>query len=240
MKTNPYHIMKRLLSLIILLACFMAKAQSDSVKQYVVNYKLEYDAIYAEDSTKNHKAIYYINSKENNFFATVRPDESGKLKLHFTDFNGKNFSGNLSTEEVKAIENTGIAQKTFFELENPYKYQINNYEYFAQKDSLINGYNCAAYLLKSTKPKREKRKKLIHEKYYLDTSKPMLPMLIEVTAYEIWKARKTAASGLLVQKDAFKTDGKLFYTEKLTAVTPVNFTISLIGDVTTAYRIDIH
>ena len=94
-------------------------------------------------------------------------------------------------------------------------------------------------LLRSTKPKREKRKNLTREMYYLDTSTKMPPMLIEATAYEIWKARKNIPDGLLVQKNAFNSDGTLFYTEKLVAATPVHFIISLLGEVTTAYKIDI-
>jgi hypothetical protein len=231
--------MKRIFIILAIFFSVYIQAQTDSLKKYMVDYKLEYDAIYPQDSTKNHKAIYYISSTANNFFATARPDSDGKLTLYFTDNDGKSFKGNVTPDDLALIEKTGIAQKTFYELTNPYKYQINNYDYFAKADTVIDGHKCSAYLLRSTKPKKEKRKKLVREMYYLDTSTNMLPMLIEATAYEIWKARKNIANGLLVQKDAFKIDGTLFYTERLVAATPVNFTISLIGDVTTVYKIDV-
>jgi len=232
--------MKPIFTTLAVLFTIYSQAQSDSVTKYIVDYKLEYDAIYPQDSAKNHKAIYYISSTANNFFATARPDKEGKLKLYFTDNDGKSFKGNVTPNDLASIEKIGIAQKTFYELTNPYKYQINNYDYFAKGDTIIDGHKCSGYSLRSTKPKKEKRKKLIHEMYYIDTIAKMLPLLIEPTAYEIWKARKNIPTGLLVQKDAFKIDGTLFYTEKLVAVTPVNFTISLIGDVTTAYMINVH
>ncbi|MFP9100426.1 hypothetical protein ACLI09_15350 [Flavobacterium sp. RHBU_24] len=232
--------MKPIFTLLAVFLSIYIQAQTDSLKKYVVDYKLEYDAIYPQDSTKNYKAIYYIGSTANNFFATAKPDKEGKLKLYFRDNDGRSFNGNVTPDDLASIEKISIAQKAFYEFSNPYKYQINNYDYFATGDSIVNGRKCSGYSLRSTKPKREKRKKLIHEMYYIDTTTKMLPLLIEPTAYEIWKARKNISNGLLVQKDAFKIDGTLFYTEKLVHVTPVDFTITLIGDTTTVYRIDVH
>lgn len=222
--------MKLIFNLFALFLSLCVQAQQDSLKHYVVDYKLEYDVIYPQDSTKNHKAIYYINSKRNSFFATARPNKEGKLTIYFTDNDGKSFDGPVTQNDLALIEKTGIAQKTFFDLKNPYKYQINNYDYFAKGDTLINGHKCSAYLLRSTKPKREKRKKFFHEVYYFDTAKKMAPLLIHATAYEIWKARKSVPDGLLVQKDGFTVDNIYAYSERLLTVTQVNFTIILVGE----------
>ena len=145
--------MKQILTLLTVFISIYIQAQSDSLKQYAVDYKLQYDAIYPQDSTKNHKVIYYINSTANNFFATARPDKERKLRLYFTDYNGKAFDGKVSLNELASIEKNGIAQKTFYELTNPYKYQINNYDYFAKGDTIINGHTCSGYYCVAQSPK---------------------------------------------------------------------------------------
>jgi len=231
--------MKPIFTTLAVLFTIYSQAQSDSVTKYIVDYKLEYNITYYHDSLKSHKITYYVNSKSNSYFAMASPDKQGKLTLYFTDYNGKAFSGHISQDSLTLIENRGLAQKVFAYYENRYKYQVKNYDFLSLGDTIVNNRNCTVFLFRSTNPKKEKKKKLWHQVFFIDTSKKIAPVLIHATAYEVYKKRHQLPDGVIAQIDNYNTDNKLMSTEQLTSVTPVNFSIKLIGEPAKKYVITI-
>jgi len=210
--------------LYLLLSLFVDTVFKTNEYEYKFDYKLDYSVVNLLDSTKNHKIIYYINSKNNDFFAYHKLN-SNKRMFYFLDYKGKYLMSEISDEKISQIEKYGIKFEGYAKYLNPYKYQIKNYNFFAKNDTLINEVYYKQYLLKSTKPKTEKKKKLWTTTYIIDTTKSIEPALPFATAYEIWKVRRNIPNGLIIQQNHFNNNNILEVSEKLEKIKSINFSI---------------
>ena len=151
---------------------------------------------------------YLINSKDNSYYAVKIPIRKKKYKLILMDYNGLSAQQIFKKEE---LEKPGILISLFNanSYSNPYKYQINNYDFEKHNDTLIDGKRLNNISLVSTNDQLNKNKNIGHNKYLVDPSFDFLPMLEFATAYEIWKARKNYPNGLLAQFYMFNAKNEI-------------------------------
>jgi hypothetical protein len=146
----------------------------------------------------NDSRIYLINSKDNSYYAIKIAIRKNRYKLILMDYDGLTAQQIFKTEELEKSAVT-IALFNAFSYSNPYKYQINNYDFEKHDDSLIDGKQLKIIYLVSTNDQLKRNKNIGHYKYLVDPSFEFLPMLEFSTAYEIWKVRKNYPNGLLTQ-----------------------------------------
>lgn len=168
---------------------------------------------------------YLINSKDNSYYAIKIPIRKKKYKLILMDYNGLSAQQIFKTEE---LEKPGVLISLFNanSYSNPYKYQINNYDFEKHNDSLINGKRFNNIYLVSTNEQLKKNKNIGHNKYLVDPSFDFLPMLEFSTAYEIWKARKNFPNGLLTQFYTHNSKNEIVHSLLLKEIIYRDFKIS--------------
>ncbi|SHM12040.1 hypothetical protein [Flavobacterium xanthum] len=151
---------------------------------------------------------YLINSKDNSYYALKIPIRKNKYKLILMDYDGLIARQIFKIEE---LEKSGVTIALFNanSYSNPYKYQINTYDFEKHNDSLIDGKRLNTISLVSTNDQLNKNKNAGHNKYLVDPSFDFLPMLEFSTAYEIWKARKNYPNGLLTKFYTYKAKNEV-------------------------------
>lgn len=215
-------------TILLLLANIHFRDKNDNPYQYIFDYQLDYLIINHNDTTKNKAITFYINSKDNDFYATRKFKDNKNFLLNFIDYKGKYSEREIENVKTDSAQQLKIGPLTYSMYANPYKYQVRNYDFFRLSDTLIEDIKCQKILLRSTRPKIEKKKKLWREEYVIDTSKNFMPLLPFSTAFEIWKSRKNIPNGLVIRKLHYNEEGNLIFTEILKEIRPINLQITLV------------
>lgn len=203
--------------------CFFFLSQT---YEYNFNRRLTYEVIDLKNQQNNRIVTYLINEQDNSYNAIQNNILSTQNEIIFVDQNGIYWKGQIKTEDLNKPRIT-LEKEQITNYINPYKYQINNYDFIELKDTVLNEKVCKRFMLKSNDAQIEKKKKLGREIYVVDTSSNMKPMLIFATAYEIWKKRKNLPNGLIVEKYFFNDKREMIIKEKLKNSENINLTFNL-------------
>lgn len=206
------------------------QSATDNVDNYFFDYKLEYKVTYFKEPAKDYTITYYINSKDNSYWGSLKKINDTESDYLFIDQKGKSVRAIFQNSQIASHEKNGIAVTSFGSFRNPYKYQVDNYDFFKLTDTVIDEKIQSRYLLRSTNAKREKKKRLWRNIYMIDKSKSIKPLLPFATAYEIWKVRNNFPDGLITQQDHYNNKGILVFSEKITKVNSLNFSMKLNGN----------
>ncbi|OMP32296.1 hypothetical protein [Mangrovimonas sp. DI 80] len=188
---------------------------------YNFDYRLEYEIENnRSDSIKN--VNYYINSSDNSYYADIRNDSNKRNQLYFRDQDKLTALATLDRNYKKL--NSLVIPKNFTNpFDNIYEKKAKKYVIETLNDTIINNKNCSRVIFKMTNAKKANKNKLACHIYVIDTSTPMQPFLAEPTILNIWRLHKNMPQGLIIEKQVYNNDGKLYYVEKLKKVTPINF-----------------
>lgn len=212
---------------VIIILFFLFTTICFSQKQYNFDTLIEYDVTFYKDSIKNKniptiqiekksKKYYLTNSKNNDYLAIVKEKDSLNYSLIFVDNNGIYSKVIILKSDLNKAEFVNLDCEHVFRLQNPYKYQTKNYDFFLLADTIINDESYIRYKFSSIKPKRVKRKKIGTDFFIIEKSTDFhLPLLSFSTAYEEWKSNKTIPNGIFKEKYFIDYYGKLKSREKL-------------------------
>lgn len=195
-----------------------------SQRDYHFDYEVQYLFKFRDLQLDNVRS-YFINSKDNSFFAMKIPGKDATSTLEVIDNNGLIARQNFKTNEFNK-STIFIQSSNAHVLNNPYKYQIKNYDFEKYLDTLIDGKQLKNIRLSSTNSKRTKRKKLGYTVYLIDPNFDFLPMLEFQTAYEIWKNRKNIPDGLVKYCYTYSFKNELVISLKLKELIKRDFKIS--------------
>jgi len=180
--------MKKNLILLMFLFCFFL---GYCQKQYFFDYKIVYN-LQVKDSSQSTEVFYYTNSKDNSYRLRVAEKDSLHFHVRFLDQNGTVSEIIFTKEEFLNAKQIVLDCEIVHSYNNPYKYQTKNYDFSFKKEK-----EESFYILKSNKPKREKKKKLGTFYYYVKSNTEFhLPLLEHATAYEEWKLEKNIPNGI--------------------------------------------
>lgn len=197
--------------------------------EYNFNCKLTYEVTNLKDQKKNHIASYLINKQDNSYNSTNLKISDNKQEVTFLDQNGIYWKGKLNNQILKNSVITldkGLAKK----YSNPYKYQIENYEFVELKDTLLDNKNYKRFMFKSKVIENEIKKKIGREIYIIDSSSNIQPLLTFCTAFEVWKSRKNIPNGIIIEKYFYNFKGEMMTKEKLIDIENIDMKFKLTSE----------
>ncbi len=203
--------------------CFFFLSQT---YEYNFNRRLTYEVTDLKNQQNKRIITYLINEQDNSYNAFQNNILSNQNEITFVDQNGIYWKGQIKTEDLNKPK-ISLEKEQMTNYSNPYKYQVDNYDFIELKDTVLNEKVCKRFMLKSNDAEREKKKKLGTEIYVIDTSSNMKPMLTFVTAYEIWKKRKNLPNGLIMEKYFFNAKHEMITKEKLKSSENIKLTFSI-------------
>lgn len=181
---------------VLLFLMFAFSLFSFGQKKYSFDYAIQY-TYQKNDTAKVEKEIFLTNSKDNSYVLYVREKDSLNFKLLFIDQNGLLSTTYLSKKDFFRAETFDLKCEFASRYRNPYKYQTDNYDFIVQKDTLIDNSKYQTFIIKSNKPKREKRKKLGTSHFIIENNTDFhLPIFEDPTSYEEWKEEKNIPNGI--------------------------------------------
>lgn len=206
------------------LLCFFALNTLYAQRDYHFDYEVKY-ICKVQRTHINEVRSYFINSKDNSYYAEKIPQKKSTFKLQILDNNGL-----FARQNFKAIEFESssiiIQGSNANVLSNPYKYQINNYDFEKHNDTIIDGKQLNRINLLATNSQLKQNKNIGHSLYLIDSSFDFLPMLEFQTAYEIWKVRKNMPNGLLTNWYLYNHENKLETSLEMKELIKRDFKIS--------------
>lgn len=212
------------MKLLTYLICFFAFLTLYSQQVYKFDYEVKYQF---KSKLKNisDTRSYLINSKDNSYYAIKIPIRKKTHKLILMDYNGLSAQQIFKTEE---LEKPGVLISLFNANSyiNSYKYQINNYDFQKQSDTLVDGKLFKKIKLETTNEELKKNKNIGRNLYIVDQSFNFLPTFDFATAYEIWKARNNFPNGLLRQFYMYNSKNEIEYSLVLEEIKYRDFKIS--------------
>jgi len=165
-------------------------------KKYSFDYALVYD-FQLNENTKVEKRILMTNSKDNSYLLEVTEKDSLNYSLEFVDQSGHYSNTLLSHSDFFKAETISIDCEALRAYENPFKYQVENYDFHTANDTLIEGNKYSRYFFRSNKVKKEKNKKLATLFFVLENNTNFhQPVLLHPTSYEEWKLEKNIPNGI--------------------------------------------
>jgi hypothetical protein len=165
-------------------------------KKYSFDYALVYD-FQLNENTKVEKRILITNSNDNSYILEVTEKDSLNYTVAFSDQNGHYSKTVLSRSDFFKAETISLACEVVRAYKNPYKYQVENYDFHLANDTLIEGNSYSRYFFKSNKLKKEKKKKLATLFFVLEKNTNFhQPVLLHPTSYEEWKLEKNIPNGI--------------------------------------------
>ena len=116
--------------------CLFVFSGSNAQQHYNFDVELKYEYQDRKDPKDNFTYILYSNSRFNHFFARYEESNKRKTKFFFLDQNGKYYSKKTKTEDL--AKSVIILDCEFTSrYTNPYKYQIENYDFGDIRDTII-------------------------------------------------------------------------------------------------------
>lgn len=194
--------------------------------EYHFNTQLVYEVTNLKNQNKNRIVTYWVNKEDNSYNAFQISISNKENEVTFLDYNGIYWKGEIKAEDLLKPKIT-LRKEQMTPYGNPYKYQVDNYDFTELKDTILDNKICKRFMLKSTNAVIEKDKKLGKEIYVIDTSSNIKPMLPFSTAYEIWKTRKNIPNGLIVEKYFFNYKNEMVIKEKLKNSKNINLKFDL-------------
>lgn len=194
--------------------------------EYNFNHRLIYEVTDLKNHKKNHHVIYLINEQDNSYFASQKKLSSYQNEVTFLDQKGIYWKGQINNEELNKSK-ISLKKEEISNYRNPYKHQVNHYNFIELRDTILNNKVLKRFMLKSNEFETKKNKKLGTEVYVIDTSFSMNPLFTFATAYEIWKAKKNIPNGLIMEKYFFNSNHELITKEILKSNESINLTFSL-------------
>ena len=192
-KIDYFRLMKNQFLLFLLFSNYQF---SFGQKKYSFDYAIQYN-FQANDSSKVQNRFYLTNSKDNSYVLQVTEKDDLNYNLFFIDQNGIASTTYLSKKDFFDAEIINLKCDFVSRYRNPFKYQTDNYDFINQKDTLINNISYSMYIIKSNKPKREKRKRLATLHFVVEKNTDFhLPILLEITPYEEWKKERNIPNGI--------------------------------------------
>ena len=206
----------------LLFLLFTISQFSFGQKKYSFDYAIQYN-FQTSDTPKVQNRFYLTNSKDNSYVLWVTEEDSLNYKLFFIDQNGIASTTYLNRKDFFRAETIYLKCDFVTRYSNPFKNQTNNYDFINQKDTLINNISYPLYIIKSNKPKREKRKKLATIHFIVEKNTAFhLPILLDATPYEEWKKEKNIPNGIAKQIYSIDySEKKMFYTFNLVGYTKI-------------------
>ena len=197
--------------------CFFFLSQT---YEYNFNRKLTYEVTNLKNQKKNHVVSYLLNEQDNSYFSTQNTFDN-REDITLLDQNGIYWEGQIKREDLTKSE-IMLENGRLGNYQNPYKFQIDHYDFVELKDTVLNNRTCKRFMLKNNEVKKEKKKKLGREIYVIDTSSNIKPLLTFCTAYEVWKSRKNIPNGLIIEKYFYNFKGEMITKEKLKSSENIN------------------
>ncbi|WP_264521279.1 hypothetical protein [Flavobacterium sp. N1994] len=189
--------------------------------EYNFNRKLTYEITDLKNQKKNHLVSYFLNEQDNSYFSTNNTFDNNREDVTLLDQNGIYWKGQIKHEDLTKSEIL-LKNGTLLPYQNPYKFQVDNYDFEELKDTVLNNRTCKRFMLRNNVIKNEKKKKLGREIYVIDTSANIKPLLTFCTAYEVWKSRKNIPNGLIIEKYFYNFKGEMITKEKLKSSENIN------------------
>lgn len=201
-------------------------------EKYTFDYLIEYERTFLKEDSLKKKVFYLTNSKDNSYFAELTLKDSLNYNMFFKHHDKLHSFVLVSKFQINEAEaiNINCNQITF--KKNEYKSVIDDYEFSAPKDTVINNKNHQIYNLKSKLNfKKRKRNGSGTNVYIIDNSSiSHLPFFTHPTAYEKWKLQNNLPNGLLIEKKHINVFEKDHSTEVLISYKKIKKNIIIIGD----------
>lgn len=165
-------------------------------KIYHFDHMLEYD-YKLENHSKVRKEFILTNSKDNSYTLTLKSSDSLNFELFFLDQNGNRSRSFILKYDFLKSDAIRIPCKYNEHFFNPFKYQVKNYSFTVDKDTIIEGESYYRYSIKRENLKRAQNKKLFSYHYIIKKGTEYhLPLLTHMTPYEEWKLEKKLPKGI--------------------------------------------
>jgi hypothetical protein len=199
LNSNPNKVMKNFLVCFLIALSQMGFAQ----KKYHLDYALEFEIKINTHKIKNQKIkkdstrFYIVNAKENNFILFINEDGGKNYNLFFSDKEGLFVNSSVDKNLFSKAETINNECESVRRSSNPYKFQVDNYEFINLSDTLVNNTSYYHYTIKTNRGlKYQKRKKIVSIHYIVDKNSPdFSPFFIEPTCYEEWKKERNIPNG---------------------------------------------
>jgi hypothetical protein len=199
---------------------------SYSQKTYFFDFKMEYEYMNYSDSTKNCIKTFYVNSKNNTYFAKRTSIDTANSKIEFIDRNGvyllKKFSNKIFNDRVIYINQSDVKNYSY-----PFIYQLDNYHFSDINDTIVNGKICKRLSFLSNNLNRAKKKKIGTLMYILDTNLNHQPLLEFSTAFEVWKLNRKMPNGIIIESIQKSYENILVSREKLIQIIPISMNLTI-------------
>jgi hypothetical protein len=171
---------------------------SFSQMKFPLDYALEFEIMNFTDKNRkipNH--YYFYNSSNNSYLMNLKEKDSLNFEIYFSDREKLYLISKMNKADffiAETIENPCGSVRKYH---NPFKYQVDNYEFVNLNDTLINAKSYYHYCIRSNRSlKYQKRKKIAAIHYIVDKNSPEFqPFLIEQTCYEEWKKERNIPNG---------------------------------------------
>lgn len=171
---------------------------SFSQKKFHLDYALEFDITRYPDKTQKLTNYYYFyNSTNNGYLMYLREKDSLNFEISFTDREKLYLISKMNKADFFKAETIENPCESVRKSDNPFKFQVDNYEFVNLTDTIINNTSYYHYYIKSTRSlKYQKRKKIAAIHYIVDKNSPEFqPFLIAQTCYEEWKKERNIPNG---------------------------------------------
>lgn len=163
---------------------------------YHFDYMLEYDYV-NNDLSRATKQFILANSKDNSYSLTLTSNDSLNFELFFLDQKGNRSRTSIMKYDFFRSDAIRIPCKYNERFFNPYKYQVKNYSFTIDNDTLIGSESYYKYSIKSDDLKRAQNKKLYSYHYIIKKgTENYLPLFTHMTPYEEWKLEKNIPNGI--------------------------------------------
>jgi len=171
---------------------------SFSQMKFHLDYALEFEITSGTDKNRKITNNYYFhNSLNNGYLMTLYEKDSLNVEINFTDRENLYIISKMKKTDFIKAETIQNSCESVRKTHNPFKYQVNNYEFVNLKDTLINEKSYYHYCIRSNRSlKYQRRKKIVAIHYIVDkNSSEFLPFFIQPTCYEEWKKERNIPNG---------------------------------------------
>lgn len=170
-----------------------------SQKNYDFDYILNFDKSISikKNKEKDSAKTFLVNSSKNGYMMVLNNLDSSIYGILFIDNDGILINSTINKNSLNTAEKITTDCKNVKPFSNPFKFQVDNYEFVNLTDTIINNTSYYHYCIKSTRSlKYQKRKKIVTIHYIVDKNSPdFLPFLTLSTCYEEWKKERNIPNG---------------------------------------------
>ena len=145
------------------LLCLFTASVMYSQREYNFDCEVQYQ-VKSKFKNLDYTRTYFINTKDNSYFAVKVPLEKSKFKLQIIDFEGLIATQTFNADEMN--KSTVILKSDNAKFySNLYKYQIDNYDFQKHNDTIVDGKRLNNIILVCTNLKINRKKRTGLYKY---------------------------------------------------------------------------